>query len=84
MDQAIDTIAIASKEQLIGVEQVNTAISEMNILTQQNTAMVEETTAVTHTMGDDANNLNSLINGFTLDENQSSREDVNNNTAFAA
>lgn len=33
MDQAIDTIAIASKEQLIGVEQVNTAISEMNILT---------------------------------------------------
>lgn len=84
MDQAIDTIAIASREQLTGVEQVNTAINDMNVLTQQNTAMVEETTAVTHTMGDDANDLNSLINGFKLDKNQLSREVKNNEKAFAA
>lgn len=84
MDQAIDTIAIASKEQLTGVEQVNTAISNMNVLTQQNTAMVEETTAVTHTMGDDANDLNSLINGFKLNKNQSNRDARNNDKAFAA
>lgn len=90
MDQAIDTIATASKEQLAGVEQVNAAITDMNVLTQQNTAMVEETTAVTHTMGDDANNLDSLINGFKLEKNQTSFENAdltrtaNLNKGFAA
>lgn len=72
IDLAVDSIAIAAKEQLTGVEQVNAAISDMNVLTQQNTAMVEETTAVTHTMGDDAANLDRLINEFNLDANQTS------------
>lgn len=81
IDQSVDAIAIAAKGQLTGVEQVNGAINDMNILTQQNTAMVEETTAVTHTMGDDASSLDSLINEFNL---SNSTIDTKSNSVDAA
>lgn len=41
----VESIAKAATEQAQGIEQVNTAVSEMERRTQQNAAMVEETTA---------------------------------------
>ena len=62
----IATIALASKEQLTGVQEVNSAVVQMDRMTQQNAAMVEETNAVIHKLADDATGLSALVGEFSL------------------
>jgi methyl-accepting chemotaxis protein len=50
-------IAAASREQSAGIEQVNRAVVQMDALTQQNAALVEEATAAAHDMADQAREL---------------------------
>ena len=61
-------IAAAAREQATGIEQVNKAILQMDQVTQQNAALVEETAAASHVMGDQAKELQNLMGFFTLDE----------------
>ncbi|HRD50804.1 MAG TPA: methyl-accepting chemotaxis protein [Candidatus Contendobacter sp.] len=61
-------IAAASREQAGGIEQVNKAILQMDQVTQQNAALVEETAAASHAMGDQAKELQNLMGFFTLDK----------------
>ncbi|HRD49815.1 MAG TPA: methyl-accepting chemotaxis protein [Candidatus Contendobacter sp.] len=60
-------IAAASREQASGIEQVNKAILQMDQVTQQNAALVEQTAAASHAMGDQAKELQHLMGFFTLD-----------------
>ncbi|WP_417408419.1 methyl-accepting chemotaxis protein [Hoeflea sp.] len=60
----IDSIATAAREQATGLQEVNVAVSQMDQVTQQNAAMVEETTAVTHRLASDADTLNDLVMAF--------------------
>ncbi|WP_178860915.1 methyl-accepting chemotaxis protein [Thiomicrorhabdus cannonii] len=53
----IEQIARASSEQANGVTQVHVAISQIDQVTQQNAALVEETTAAAESMSEQANNL---------------------------
>ena len=62
----IDAIAIASREQSVGLAEINTAISQMDQITQQNAAMVEETTAATHGLAGDVDGLVQLVGQFVL------------------
>lgn len=62
----IGSIANASTEQLSAITEVNTAIGQMDQMTQQNAAMVEESTAVTHKMAEDAKMLADSVNEFQL------------------
>lgn len=62
----IGSIAEAAQEQSIGLQEINTAVSQMDKVTQQNASMVEETTAVTHRLSDNADDLASLVDRFTL------------------
>lgn len=59
-------IASAAREQTSGIEQVNTAISQMDEMTQQNAALVEEATAAGQAMADQANNMNSVVDFFNF------------------
>ncbi|CDH46720.1 conserved exported hypothetical protein [Candidatus Contendobacter odensis Run_B_J11] len=61
-------IAAAAREQASGIEQVNKAILQMDQVTQQNAALVEETAAASHAMGDQAHELQQLMGFFKLNK----------------
>ncbi|WP_339764626.1 methyl-accepting chemotaxis protein [uncultured Hoeflea sp.] len=63
----IHSIATAAKEQSSGLQEVSSAVSQMDQVTQQNAAMVEETTAVTHRLSDESAKLATLVKSFCLD-----------------
>ncbi|GGY03989.1 methyl-accepting chemotaxis protein [Massilia dura] len=60
-------ITVAGQEQSAGIVQVNEAIAQMDAVTQQNAALVEEATAASHSMQDQASSLAQLVSIFTLD-----------------
>jgi len=62
----VDGIARSSEEQAVGLRQVNTAVNHMDQVTQQNAAMVEQTTAATHTLRTEAMDLERQVSGFKL------------------
>jgi methyl-accepting chemotaxis protein len=64
----IHSIAIASREQATGLAEVNTAVNQMDQVTQQNAAMVEETSAATAKLASEANTLFDLISHFEIGE----------------
>ncbi|HEY7772652.1 MAG TPA: methyl-accepting chemotaxis protein [Marinagarivorans sp.] len=59
-------IAAAAMEQTSGIEQVNTAISQMDEMTQQNAALVEEASAAGQAMADQARAMNSVVEFFSV------------------
>ncbi|MBB3347297.1 methyl-accepting chemotaxis protein [Sphingomonas sp. BK069] len=71
----VTTIATSAKEQAIGLQQVNTAISEMDGVTQQNAAMVEQATAATRSLAADAEKLAEEVALFTLPKEGAGRTD---------
>jgi methyl-accepting chemotaxis protein len=60
-------ISAASREQSIGIEQVNGAIAQMDQVTQQNAALVEEAAAATESMQEQAHSLAQAVSVFKLD-----------------
>ena len=60
-------IAAASLEQTAGIEQVNEAIGQMDQVTQQNAALVEEAAAAAGSLQEQAASLASIVSVFTLD-----------------
>jgi methyl-accepting chemotaxis protein len=61
-------ITSASSEQSIGIDQVNTAITQMDQVTQQNAALVEEAAAAAASMQEQAERLADVASSFKLDE----------------
>ncbi|QGZ38484.1 methyl-accepting chemotaxis protein-2 (aspartate sensor receptor) [Pseudoduganella flava] len=61
-------ISTASEEQTAGIEQVNTAITHMDQVTQQNAALVEQAAAAAASMQEEANSLAQVVRQFRLDE----------------
>jgi aerotaxis receptor len=59
-------IATSSREQSAGIEQVNQAIMQMDEITQQNAALVEQAASAAATMKDQANHLSQLVGAFKL------------------
>jgi methyl-accepting chemotaxis protein len=59
-------IAAASREQSSGIEQVNRAIMQMDELTQQNAALVEQATAASQAMAQQSGELNEMMNRYHL------------------
>jgi len=63
-------IANASQEQSAGIEQVNRSIIEMDGMTQQNAALVEEAAAAAQSLQDQAGELARVVSIFKLTEGQ--------------
>lgn len=59
-------IANSAQEQASGLGQVNEAIAQMDKVTQQNAAMVEEATAASHTLSAEAEELSRLVAQFRV------------------
>jgi len=62
----IHSIATAAREQSTGLHEVNTAINQMDQVTQRNAAMVEETSAATHKLSNEAGHLVTLVSRFKV------------------
>ncbi|WP_338763842.1 Cache 3/Cache 2 fusion domain-containing protein [Massilia sp. METH4] len=61
-------IRVASEEQSSGIEQVNMAITNMDQVTQQNAALVEQAAAAAAAMQEEAASLARVVRQFQLDE----------------
>jgi methyl-accepting chemotaxis protein len=68
----IAEIAAASKEQSSGILQVNTAVAQMEQVVQQNASLVEEATAATESMKEQASALLQRVSRFKLENEPSS------------
>ncbi|WP_454848083.1 methyl-accepting chemotaxis protein [Rhizobium binxianense] len=66
INQHVHAIAEASREQSTGLQEINTAVNTMDQGTQQNAAMVEESTAASHSLATEAFALNNLLGQFKL------------------
>jgi len=63
----IGAISLASTEQELGIQQVNAAIADMDGVTQQNAALVEEAAAAADSMQVQARDLAESVGYFRLD-----------------
>ncbi|MAX33586.1 MAG: chemotaxis protein [Halomonadaceae bacterium] len=66
----IGDITAGAKEQSLGIMQINTAINQLDNMTQQNASLVEESSAAAGEMREQAERLNSLIASFKLSNDQ--------------
>ena len=66
INEHMNAIATSAREQSSGLAEVNTAVNQMDQMTQQNAAMVEESNAASATLAGEANRLRQLILQFTL------------------
>ena len=64
----IRDISSAALEQQSGVSQVNKAVMEMDSITQENAALVEESTASSIALFNDAKELQSLVSFFKIEK----------------
>ena len=69
-------ILAASQEQSAGIEQVNTAIVQMDEVTQQNAALVEEAAAAAASLRDQATNLSGVVAVFKLHGHASGTQSI--------
>ncbi len=70
INQHMDSIATSSREQSVGLAEVNTAVNQMDQVTQQNAAMVEEANAAGATLATEAGRLRELVSQFQLGQAQ--------------
>ena len=62
----VGEITAATSEQSLGISQVNSAISNLDQMTQQNSALVEESTAAAESLKDQASRLGQVSRKFNL------------------
>jgi methyl-accepting chemotaxis protein len=66
----VESIATSSREQSTGMSEVNVAVNQMDQVTQQNAAMVEETNAASATLASEASRMKQLMSQFKLGQQQ--------------
>jgi methyl-accepting chemotaxis protein len=66
INDSIAAVAALAQEQSAGIQQVTTAINQIDQTTQHNAAMVEETTAATATLASEAEQLADLVAQFKV------------------
>jgi methyl-accepting chemotaxis protein len=64
IDRNVAGVVESAKEQATGLKEINTAVNMMDQGTQQNAAMVEESTAAAHSLANEAEALFHLIGSF--------------------
>ena len=67
VSRVVGEIAASAGEQATGLAEVNTAVNQMDQVTQQNAAMVEESTAASHALAQDTEQLARLTGRFRLE-----------------
>ena len=62
----LDAIATSAREQSVGLAEVNSAVNQMDQTTQQNAAMVEQSTAASSSLAMEADKLRQLVGQFQV------------------
>ncbi|MBN9029631.1 MAG: HAMP domain-containing protein [Rhizobiales bacterium] len=62
----LDAIATSAREQSVGLAEVNAAVNQMDQTTQQNAAMVEQSTAASSSLALEADRLRQLVGKFQV------------------
>ena len=70
----ISDIASASNEQSTGIEQINKALTQMDEVTQQNSALVEENAATAKALEDQAKSMGQQVDFFRVDNGGDGRQ----------
>ena len=65
----IGDIAVSAEQQSTGLQQVNIAVNQMDMVTQQNAAMVEEATAAARSLAGEADELSRQMARFSIVRN---------------
>ncbi|MEZ2131441.1 MULTISPECIES: methyl-accepting chemotaxis protein [unclassified Sinorhizobium] len=81
IDEHVKSIVTSAREQSVGLSEINSAISQMDQVTQKNAAMVEETNAASHTLAMDAEKLTQLVGQFRTGEGMIARKTPQEATA---
>jgi methyl-accepting chemotaxis protein len=63
----IGEITAASTEQSSGIGQINIAVTQLDQMTQQNAALVEQGAAAAESLKEQAQQLNRVVSTFRLD-----------------
>ena len=66
ISERVSAIAASAREQSNGLSEVNTAVNELDHVTQQNAAMFEETTAASHALTAEADGLAAAVSAFRM------------------
>jgi methyl-accepting chemotaxis protein len=66
IDQLVSEIASSAQEQALGLSEVNTAVNDMDQVVQQNAAMVEQSTAATMALKNEASELARMVGRFRI------------------
>ena len=69
INSLISEIAASASEQSTGLLEVNTAVNQMDQVTQQNAAMVEQSTAASHALAQEAEQLQRSVSRFQVESN---------------
>ena len=64
--EAMDNISLASAEQMQGISQVSVAVNQMDGVTQNNAALVEESSSASQSLSGQANALREAVNVFRI------------------
>jgi methyl-accepting chemotaxis protein len=62
----VSDIAAGASEQSTGLAEINIGVTQLDQVTQQNAAMVEQSTAASHSLHQEASDLASLVSRFAL------------------
>ncbi|KAA9008178.1 methyl-accepting chemotaxis protein [Histidinibacterium aquaticum] len=68
ISELVTNIARGTVEQAQGLSEINTGVTNLDQVTQQNAAMVEQSTAAAHSLKADAVKLTELVQHFRIDE----------------
>jgi methyl-accepting chemotaxis protein len=67
INEHVSAIATGAREQAVGIQGINSAVTQMDQTTQQNAAMVEQTNAVSQMLAQESENLATTVGQFKLD-----------------
>ena len=71
VSEVMENIKVASEEQAEGVDQINKSIADMDRITQENSALVEQNTTASQNMAQEAEKLQELLNTFKVEDTKS-------------
>lgn len=76
VNSIVREISSASQEQASGVQEINRAVNSMDEMIQQNSALVEESTAAAHTLSNQARKLNTVMDFFRIDKSKPQHQTI--------
>ncbi len=84
VSEKVAGMALSSREQKVGIDQVSLAVSGMDTMTQQNAALVERTAMMSHAMRGNAKELLQHMDFFHIEETSTDAEQASAHPAAAS